>query len=629
MTDRNRLAKKAGKLWTVGMAAGMLLLAAAVPSFTLGDEVAATLSKDVGTAAPLGKKVQDFELRDFGGKPHRLADLTEKQAVVIVYLGTECPLAKMYAPRLAQLATRFDKLGVAFMAINSNQQDSLSELAAYHKTHGLNFPLLKDVGNVVADQMGAERTPEVFLLDKDRVVRYWGRIDDQYVVGRQREVATRQDLAVAIEELLAGKPISVATTEAPGCHIGRVHEPLADAEVTYVNHIAGILNNRCVECHRAGEIAPFALTNYEEVAGWAETIAEVVREERMPPWHADPQHGKWSNDCRVSDQEKQLIYDWVAAGAPEGQGELPKPLAYVAGWRLPRVDKEIFMSDTPAKIPAEGTVDYKYYEVDPGFTEDTWLQGAQCKAGNRAIVHHIIVFIRSPDGKRGGLGDGISRGFLAATAPGAAPMLFADGMAKKVPAGSTLVFQMHYTPNGSPQEDRSSIGLMIADPKTVQKEVSTMSVDTQLLLIPPMMPNYRVTCWKTFRQDVDLLSLYPHMHVRGKAFRYEAHYPDGTMEILLDVPRYDFNWQQTYEFVEPKRIPKGTRMRCVAHYDNSPENIANPNPKRLVHFGEQTWDEMLIGFMEATPVLDNVDKKGGGKAGERTARAATTSTGGE
>jgi peroxiredoxin len=615
------LAKKAGKLSIVGMAAALLLaVSSTIPKRSLAAETPST---------PLGNRVAKFELRDFGGKTHRLADLGDKQAVVIVYLGTECPLAKMYAPRLAQLASRFEASNVAFLAINANQQDSLSELAAYSKTHGLNFPLLKDVGNVVADQMGAQRTPEVFLLDKDRVVRYWGRIDDQYVVGRQREAATRHDLAVAIEELLAGKSISVATTEAPGCHIGRVHEPIADADVTYVKDIATILNNRCVECHRAGEIAPFALTNYDEVVGWADTIAEVVREERMPPWHADPQHGTWANDCRVSDQEKKLIYDWVEAGAPEGQGELPKQQVYASGWRLPRVDREIFMSDTPAKIPAEGTVDYKYYEVDPGFTEDTWLQGAQCKAGNRAIVHHIIVFIRSPKDKRKDLGEGISRGFLAATAPGAAPMLFPDGMAKKVPAGSTLVFQMHYTPNGSPQEDLSSIGLMITDAKTVQKEVSTMSVDTQLLLIPPMMPNYQVTCWKTFRQDVDLLSLYPHMHVRGKAFRYEAHYPDGTMEILLDVPRYDFNWQLTYEFVEPKRIPKGTRMRCVAHYDNSAENIANPNPKRLVHFGEQTWDEMLIGFMEATPVQGNDDKKGDSKEGERTARAAATSAGGE
>lgn len=203
-------------------------------------------------------------------------------------------------------------------------------------------------------------------------------------------------------------------------------------------------------------------------------------------------------------------------------------------------------------------------------------------------------------------------------------MLFADGMAKKVPAGSQLIFQMHYTPNGSPQEDRSSIGLMFADAKSVRKEVSTISVDTQLLLIPPLTPNYRVTCWKTFRQDTQLLSLYPHMHVRGKSFRYEAYYPDGTVEVLLDVPRYDFNWQLTYEFPQPKLIPKGTRMRCVAHYDNSPDNIANPNPNRLVHFGEQTWDEMLIGFMEAYPA----DASEAAPAA-RTAQAPASSAGGQ
>ncbi len=574
--------------------------------------------------SPIGNTVENFKLQDFGGKPYQLADFADKQAVVIAYLGVECPLAKLYAPRLAQLSARFADAGVAFLAIDSNQQDSLSELAVYHKTHALNFPLLKDVGNVVADEMGAVRTPEVFVLDKHRVVRYWGRVDDQYVVGRQRDAATRNDLSMALEELLAGKPVSVATTEAPGCHIGRVYEPSENAEVTYVNHVAAVLNKRCVECHRKGEIAPFSLTNYDEVVGWAETIAEVIRDERMPPWHADPQHGTWANDCRLDDAEKQVIYDWVAAGAPEGEGKLPEPRQYAAGWRLPRVDREIFMSDSPIKIPAEGTVDYKYFAVDPGFKEDVWLQGAQCKAGNRAIVHHIIVFIRPPDGKRQGLGDGISRGFLAATAPGAGPMLFADGMAKKVPAGSQLIFQMHYTPNGSPQQDLSSIGLMFADPKTVRKEVSTISVDTQLLLIPPLVPNYRVTCWKTFRQDTMLLSLYPHMHVRGKAFRYEAYYPDGTTEILLDVPRYDFNWQLTYEFPRPKLIPKGTRMRCVAHYDNSPDNIANPNPNRLVHFGEQTWDEMLIGFMEAYPA-DSSDVA----PAARTAKAPASSSAGQ
>jgi peroxiredoxin len=578
------------------LAGGWLLLAAGL--------VAGGIPARAGEPAesPVGKQVANFSLRDFAGKTHDLSSLRDKRAVVVAFVGTECPLAQLYAPRLNELAKRFADRGVAFVAINANQQDSLSEMAAYAKKHELTFPLLKDVGNVVADAFGAVRTPEVFLLDDQRVVRYWGRIDDQYIVGRQRDAATREDLALALDELLAGKPVTNAVTEAPGCFIGRVHEPVAGAEVTYTSHIAALFNRRCVECHREGEIAPFSLTSYEDVVGWADTIAEVVRDERMPPWHANPEHGQFSNDCRMSEPEKQLVYDWVDAGAPEGDPKnLPTPPKFVDGWRLPRIDQEVFMSETAYHVPAEGTVSYKYFAVDPGFTEDKWIQGAQCKAGNRGVVHHIIVFVQPPQGgRRTGKGNGIARGFLAATAPGAAPMLFDDGMAKFVPAGSRLVFQMHYTPNGSPQEDRSSIGLMFADAKDIRKEVHTMAVQQHLLFIPPREPNYKTAAWHTFREDALLLTLFPHMHVRGKAFRYEVRYPDGREEILLDVPRYDFNWQQTYELAEPKRLPKGTRMRCVAHYDNSPENVANPNPDQIVHWGDQTWEEMLIGFMEVT-----------------------------
>ncbi len=561
--------------------------------------------------APLGKQVANFTLRDFQGKPYALADLADKQAVVVAFLGTECPLAVLYAPRLEELAGRYADRGVAFIGINSNQQDSLSEIEAYVKKHKLSFPLLKDVGNEVADALGAVRTPEVFLLDKDHVIRYWGRIDDQYVVGRQRDAVTREDLALALDELLAGKPITTAVTEAPGCHIGRVYKPDPNAKVTYTGDIAAVLNRRCVECHREGEIAPFTLTSYDDAVGWAETIAEVIKDGRMPPWHADPQYGHFSNDCRMSDAEKQLVYDWVAAGAPEGRpAALPKPPHFTAGWRLPRVDQEIFMDDKPFHVPAEGTVNYKYYRVNTGFTEDKWIQGAQCKAGNTRVVHHIIVFVRPPQrGKRNAQGSGIARDFLAATAPGAAPMILADGMAKLVPAGSDLIFQVHYTPCGSPQEDLSSIGLMFADPKSVKKEVSTVAAENNLLFIPPRTPDYKTSGWHTFRRDTLLLSMFPHMHVRGKAFRYQVRYPDGREEILLDVPRYDFNWQQTYLLSEPKLLPKGTRLQCVAHYDNSADNIANPNPNRIVHFGEQTWDEMLIGFMEVTEADPPSDDK--------------------
>jgi peroxiredoxin len=566
---------------------------------------------------PLGKQVEDFQLKDFQGKPFSLWQLRDKPAVVIAFLGTECPLATLYAPRLAQLAERFADAGVAIVGINSNQQDSLSELAAYGKIHGVTFPLLKDVGNVVADALGAVRTPEVFLLDKDRVVRYHGRIDDQYVVGRKRQQPTREDLATAIEEVLEGKSVRQATTAAPGCRIGRVHQPKADAKVTYTKDVAAVLNKRCVECHRPGEIGPFALASYEDVVGWADTIAEVVEEGRMPPWHADPAHGTFSNDCRMSDAEKQVIFDWVAGGAPQGdRKDLPEPPKFADGWRLPRVDQEVFMSQTAFKVPTEGTVNYKYFSVDPGFTEDKWIQGAQCKAGNRGVVHHIILFMRPPRGGRGDRGDrdgGNESGFVTATAPGASPLLLADGMAKRVPAGSKFVFQIHYTPNGSPQQDRSSVGLMFADPANVKKRVDTRAVETHLIFIPPQVADYPLSAESSIRRDSLLLSLFPHMHLRGKAFRYEAEYPDGRKEVLLDVPRYDFNWQQTYELAEPKLLPKGTRIRCFAHYDNSSENIANPNPRRIVTWGEQTWDEMLMGFMDTTEPDAAVQASAGGE----------------
>ena len=290
-------------------------------------------------AAAIGQQLEGFELRDFRGKTHRLADFQQNPVVVIAFLGTECPLALQYAPRLTALSKQFADRDVAVIGIDANQQDSITEMAAFAKSHEIDFPLLKDLGNKVADQLQAERTPEVFVLDTQRVVRYRGRIDDQYLVGRQRPKPTREDLRLAIEEVLSGKPVSQATTEVAGCRIGRVHLAKAGepASVTYAKDIAPLLNQHCVECHRPGEIAPFALTSYSEVAGWADTMLEVVRENRMPPWHANPEYGHFSNDRRLSDDQRQLLERWVATGAPEGNPrDLPAQPQFAEGWRLPR-----------------------------------------------------------------------------------------------------------------------------------------------------------------------------------------------------------------------------------------------------------------------------------------------------
>jgi peroxiredoxin len=548
-----------------------------------------------------GQRIENFTLQDFRGKTWSLDEFKDQQAIAVVFVGTECPLVQHYAARLQGLANQYTEKNVAVLAIDSNQQDSLTELAHFARKHKLEIPVLKDAGNKVADMFGAQRTPEVFLLDRDRKIVYQGRIDDQFTYGIQRPKVERAYLVDALEQLLAGAEVAVAYAEPVGCHIGRVLTAKADSEVTYSKQIARIFQDNCVSCHRPGEIGPFSLTSYEEVVGWAEMIREVVHEQRMPPWHADPEHGHFINDARLSDEDKELIYQWVEAGAPEGgKSDLPPPRTFAEGWQIGEPDAVVYMRDEPYKVPATGTVRYQYFVVDPGFEEDKWIQAAECRPGNRSVVHHIIVAV-IPPGKRPqeAFGDGGSD-WLVATAPGARPLLLREGMAKQVPAGSKLLFQMHYTPNGTAQEDRSCVGFAFADPKEVRKHVITDKAANPRFRIPPGADNHKVEATKKFDKDTLVLALFPHMHLRGKSFRYTARYPDGREEILLDVPHYDFNWQNTYELVEPKLLPAGSQLFCEAEFDNSEKNLANPDPTVTVRWGEQTWEEMMIGYFSST-----------------------------
>lgn len=592
----------------------------------------------------VGKKVENFSLADFRGKQHSLADLEKAKVVVVAFLGVECPLSKLYGPRLAELAKSYESKGVAFLGVDPNRQDAISEMAQFAKVHNIEFPLLKDLNNTLADKLGATRVPQVFVLDSERQVRYVGRVDDQYGFdtgsGYAKTRVSRADLTSAIDELLAGKTVSVPTTKAIGCLIGRVREPDPSSDVTYSKQIARIFQEKCVECHRPGQIGPFAMESYEEVAGWAEMIDEVVRENRMPPWHPDPNFGHFKNDISLTAVEKELISKWVAAGAPEGDpSELPQPKQYAGSWLMPGgPDKVFYMADEAFEVPAEGTVDYKYFVVDTGFTEDKWVKVAECMPGNRAVVHHIIVFMKPPGGlfggnggnaqgrdkpanekrtadsasttsddndkpapqrgRRAGGGGQASFGQLCGFAPGTRPYLLPPGMAKLIPAGWQLVFQMHYTTNGSPQKDRSMVGIKFADPNEVTHRVATSNAINPFFTIPAGDPNHKVESTRRYGRDVLLLSVFPHMHLRGKDFHYEMLYPDGTKETIMNMPRYDFNWQTSYVFTEPKKIPSGSTMHCTAHFDNSADNPANPDPTKDVRWGDQTWEEMMIGWFD-------------------------------
>jgi peroxiredoxin/mono/diheme cytochrome c family protein len=548
--------------------------------------------------APIGITIPDFQLPDSQGRVRRLSDWHDRQLVVVVFLSVECPLAKLYAGRLANLAREWEPRRVIFLGIDANRQDALADLGRYAQVHQIPFPLLRDADASVADLFQATRTPEAFVLDERRRIRYRGRIDDQYTVNGRRAQPSRRDLAVALAELLAGEPVGQPLTPVTGCWIDRPGAASRSGKVTYARDIAPLIQQHCLGCHRPGQVAPFSLTTYLKTVRWAETIREVVREGRMPPWHANPNYGRFANDPSLTERERQLIETWVQNGTPEGDpADLPPPPAFADTWSIPNPD-QIVSLPRPVTVPADGVMEYQIIEVDPGFREDKWIQAAEILPSNRRVVHHCIVYLKHPESDQPTEQGALGSFCLTATTPGTPPLLLPAGMAKKVPAGWTFVFVVHYQPIGSVQTDQTRLGLVFADPRTVQKEVATKLLYADDFAIPPRTPDFRVERTHLFSQDVLLLAMLPHMHLRGKSFRYEAVYPDGRTEILLDVPRYDFSWQHRYVLAEPKRLPAGTTLRCTAHYDNSAANPVNPNPDVTVRAGVQSWDEMFNGYFE-------------------------------
>jgi len=368
------------------------------------------------------------------------------------------------------------------------------------------------------------------------------------------------------------------------------------APVTFTKDVAPIIYEKCAACHRPGEIAPMALLNYKQVRPWARSIREKVLDRSMPPWHADPAHGKFKNDRALSKKEIDTIVAWVDGGAKEGTAkDLPPLPEFHEGWRMGKPDVILTM-DKEFDVPSEGAVRYQYFYIPTNFKEDRWIQAAEVRPGNPSVVHHVIVFVVGADvlSRRGLMRDNISG--LVGTAPGEEPMVLPDGIGRKVKAGSTLVLQMHYTPNGTPQKDKTSVGLIFSR-KPVEKEMVGGVAMNRFFAIPAGADNHEVRSTYTFKEDARIMHLMPHMHLRGKDYQFKLIYPDGDSKVLLSVPRYDFNWQTRYELSEPVFAPKGSRVECIAHFDNSAKNKWNPDPTKIIRWGQQTWDEMMIGFI--------------------------------
>jgi hypothetical protein len=327
----------------------------------------------------------------------------------------------------------------------------------------------------------------------------------------------------------------------------------------------------------------------------------------------------------MTPEEKSLFRKWVEAGVPEGNpNDLPPPRQFIDGWQIPK-PSVVYTMPEEFQVPATGVVEYQHFYIDPGFTEDMWVSGAEARPGNHEVVHHLILFYVPPGQERHRPEDPLFNA-ISAFAPGMPPIAGPEEYAVKIPAGSKLVFQVHYTPNGSPQTDRSQVGLIFADPAKVARHVRVDAAFNFKFLIPPGDPDYVITAQKKFDRDTLLYTLTPHMHYRGRSFRFTARYPDGKEEILLDVPRYDFNWQIIYLLKAPKRIPAGTVVHLEAHYDNSSNNPLNPDPTAMVHWGDQTWEEMMLGSLTVShadedlrtppPTVEAVRLAGEGDAGE-------------
>jgi peroxiredoxin len=554
---------------------------------------------------PAPHKVAAFSLKDpRDQKTVALADLKEKKAIVVVFVGTECPVSNAFLPVLAKLHEDYASKGVAFVAVNANRQDTPERVAEHAKKNEIPFPVVKDIANKVADDFGAKRTPEAFVIDAEGKVLYQGRIDDQFGVGYQRAgKPTRRDLVEALDEVLAGKPVTVAKTTASGCVIGRTTKPKAEGDITYTKHVSRIIQDKCQTCHRAGQIGPMALMTYDDAASWADTIKEVVSDNRMPPWHADPKYGKWSNDRSLSKEERATLLAWIDGGKVQGDPkDLPRAKEYRDdSWTIGKPDLVIKMPtafDVPAEMP-KGGVPYKYFTIETEFKEDKWVERAEAKPDAAGVVHHIVAFI-VPPGER--FRPDRPGAVLCGTAPGDMPTILQPGLAKKIPAGSKIVLQMHYTPNGKAVSDQSSIGLVFAKEPPKQRVLSNMVAAMQFATrqdkIPAGDANYKMEVTYEFPKDGHIVSFMPHMHLRGKDFLYEATYPDGKTEVLLSVPRYDFNWQSSYRAAQPLAMPKGSKVRCVAHFDNSDKNPNNPDPSKPVFWGDQTWEEMMIGWFD-------------------------------
>jgi peroxiredoxin len=563
------------------------------PSTCLMAVLALTLGLNVGSA----RSVPNFALIDQDDYNHELYRAPGK-AVVLFFTGNGCPIARKSAPKLKALEKEFESKGITFWVVNSYSGDTTEEIRKERREIGLwGTTFLIDRKQAVALALGVERTAEVLAIDtQDHKVFYRGAIDDQLSEGAEKVAASAHYLKDALTAFLEGREVAVKETRSRGCRYAYSSAADSATPPDYAKQIAPILQNNCVHCHRKDGIGPWSMNSHRRVSNYAEMIEEVLLTRRMPPWDPNPDYGQFQNAHWLSRDDTQTLLRWAEAGAPGSAGTDPleAPLEPLPEWRLGKPDAVLHLPE-PQKVPATGIVDYRYVEVPSPFTNDVWLSGMDIKPGNHKVVHHVILYVKWPGGPEDGNGHGT---FFVGWAPGASALKYPPGVAKKMPANAKLTLELHYTTCGSEQEDSSEIALYLADGPQERIAETREAIEWNLHIPAGEAEAGHVAAY-AFQKPATIYGLFPHMHFRGKWMRYELLLPNGNRETLLDVPRYDFQWQLSYYLKEPRHVPAGSWLLVRGAFDNSAGNPANPDPNRHVYFDKQSWDEMFIGFFEA------------------------------
>lgn len=573
-----------------------------------------TLADGADTQGTIGSKIESIKFKDIRGVPRDLLELGPHRAYVFVFVTSDCPIVKKSMPKLLDLYREYQPKDVLFVSVNVGVNDTLRDMASQAIDHEAPWAFVKDYDAQAAGILGVTRTPEVAVLDAEHRLVYRGRIDDQIRLGGVKPKASREDLKEAIEDLLADRPIRIPETTADGCAIPKSDSrsgPI-ESELNYQEHIAPIVHSACTTCHRPGTAAPFSLLTHQDVLAHAEMIQEVIRDESMPPWYANKHHGQFQNDRSLSAKQKEMFLEWLASKRAVGPSDgAPEPPEFdETPWRIGTPDLIITTLEQHT-VPATGFVPYKYVVLPHVFLSDTWVSAFEIRPMNPAVVHHCNMAYATSQGAS-------EETFITGYVPGGQPMdltKFKNGVAYKLPAGSALGLQIHYTTTGQEQKSRIQVGLRFPR-ENVRKQLYHFVLDPRGWKIPPKDPAFLIRSTHELKRDADLLGIFTHMHVRGRDMTFYALDGSGSRETLLQIPNYNFEWQLGYE-ISPgtKQYPKGTKIEAVAHFDNSPFNPYNPDSDATVEYGPQTVDEMFNGFVfyvDQNESLDiQVDPKSG------------------